>query len=67
MMLVVYFLFCLLVSNVFLTLPCFIISGEDEAVVNDARYDTCSRNVYNYDSLKGLVDMTRRADHIICE
>lgn len=39
--------------------------GVDEAVVVDARDDSCSRNVYNYDNLKDAVKMTRDAQHII--
>ncbi|KAJ9592511.1 hypothetical protein L9F63_015828 [Diploptera punctata] len=35
------------------------------AKVNDARYDTCSRNVYRYDDLKDAIELTRVRDHFI--
>lgn len=41
--------------------------GREIAVVNSARYDTGSRNVYRYDDLKDAVVMTRKQDHFICE
>lgn len=41
--------------------------GREVAVVNSARYDTGSRNVFRYDDLKDAVVMTRKQDHFICE
>lgn len=41
--------------------------GRELAVVNSARYDTGSRNVFRYDDLKDAVVMTRKQDHFICE
>ncbi|CAG2059249.1 unnamed protein product, partial [Timema podura] len=40
--------------------------GKKRAKVLDARYDTCSRNVYRYDDLRDSVKMTRVKDHFIC-
>jgi hypothetical protein len=37
------------------------------ARVVDARYDTCSRNVFLHDDLKDAVEMTKVLDHFICE
>lgn len=42
-------------------------SGEKRAVVVDARYDSCSRNVFGYDDLKDAVKMSRVRDHFICK
>nr|CAD7400088.1 unnamed protein product [Timema cristinae] len=39
--------------------------GKKRAKVLDARYDTCSRNVYRYDDLRDSVKMTRVKDHFI--
>ncbi|XP_069682724.1 DNA-directed RNA polymerases I and III subunit RPAC1 isoform X1 [Periplaneta americana] len=39
--------------------------GKKKAKVLDARYDTCSRNVYRYDDLKDAVRMGRVRDHFI--
>ncbi|KYM99314.1 PREDICTED: DNA-directed RNA polymerases I and III subunit RPAC1 [Cyphomyrmex costatus] len=36
-----------------------------EARVKNARYDSCSRNVYRYDQLKNCVEMSRVKDHFI--
>ncbi|KYN14083.1 PREDICTED: DNA-directed RNA polymerases I and III subunit RPAC1 isoform X2 [Trachymyrmex cornetzi] len=36
-----------------------------EARVKNARYDSCSRNVYRYDQLKNCVEMSRIKDHFI--
>nr|CAD7576256.1 unnamed protein product [Timema californicum] len=41
--------------------------GKKRAKVLDARYDTCSRNVYRYDDLRDSVKMTRVKDHFICK
>lgn len=41
--------------------------GKDVAVVNSARYDTGSRNVFRYDDLKDAVITTRKQDHFICK
>lgn len=38
---------------------------EKEAVVKNARYDGCSRNVYRYDDLKDVVSMNKISDHFI--
>jgi len=35
------------------------------AVVKNARYDGCSRNVYRYDDLKDVVSMNKISDHFI--
>ncbi|CAF4911070.1 unnamed protein product [Pieris macdunnoughi] len=35
------------------------------AYVKDARYDSCSRNVYRYDSIKNSVILSRIRDHFI--
>lgn len=37
------------------------------AVVNDARYDTSSRNVFRHEDLKDAVIMTKIQDHFICK
>ena len=41
--------------------------GRQYAVVNDARYDTGSRNVFRYEDLKDAVAMTKIQDHFICK
>jgi hypothetical protein len=43
------------------------VSGKKKARVLDARYDTCSRNVYRYEDLKDAVKMSRVKDHFICK
>jgi len=39
--------------------------GRKKAVVKNARYDTCSRNVYRYDDLKNCVELEKVKDHFI--
>lgn len=39
--------------------------GKKKAKVLDARYDTCSRNVYRYEDLKDAVKMGRIKNHFI--
>ena len=34
-------------------------------MVDDPRYDACSRNVYRHDDLKDAVTMTKKRDHFI--
>ncbi|GBP24305.1 DNA-directed RNA polymerases I and III subunit RPAC1 [Eumeta japonica] len=41
------------------------INSEGCAYVKEARYDTCSRNVYRYDKIKDAVIMSRIRDHFI--
>lgn len=41
------------------------IDDNDVAYVKDARYDTCSRNVYRYPQLAEAVTMSRIRDHFI--
>lgn len=41
------------------------IDENDTAYVKDARYDTCSRNVYRYPQLSDAVAMSRIRDHFI--
>lgn len=41
------------------------IDDNDVAFVKDARYDTCSRNVYRYPQLAEAVTMSRIRDHFI--
>lgn len=41
------------------------INKDGRAFVRDARYDTCSRNVYRYPQLKDAVAMDRVRDHFI--
>lgn len=41
--------------------------GKRQAYVADARYDTCSRNVFRYDDLRDAVVMSRIKDHFICK
>lgn len=43
------------------------IDSEGRAYVRDARYDTCSRNVYRYDEIKDAVVLSRVRDHFICK
>lgn len=38
-----------------------------EARVKNARYDSCSRNVFRYDDLKDAVQLSRVPDHFICK
>ncbi len=40
-------------------------STEKRAVVADARYDNCSRNVFRHDDLRDAVSMTKKRDHFI--
>lgn len=44
-----------------------IADGRRIAVVNDARYDTSSRNVLRYEDLKDTVIMSKIRDHFICK
>ncbi|ROT71154.1 DNA-directed RNA polymerases I and III subunit RPAC1 [Penaeus vannamei] len=39
--------------------------GKKVAKVADARNDACSRNVFQYDSIKDSVKLTRKPDHVI--
>ncbi|CAG9789355.1 unnamed protein product [Diatraea saccharalis] len=41
------------------------IDADGRARVNDARYDTCSRNVYRYEEIKDAVVLSRIRDHFI--
>ncbi|CAH0594285.1 unnamed protein product [Chrysodeixis includens] len=41
------------------------LDSEGKAYVQDARYDTCSRNVFRYDELKDAVILSRVRDHFI--
>lgn len=41
--------------------------GRKVAVVNNARYDTGSRNVYRYDDLKDAVILSKVQDYFICK
>ncbi|CAG9132875.1 hypothetical protein JYU34_018666 [Plutella xylostella] len=41
------------------------IDGEGRAFVKDARYDSCSRNVYRYDEIKDAVVLSRIRNHFI--
>lgn len=41
------------------------IDENGQAFVKDARYDTCSRNVYRYPHLKDAVQMSRIRNHFI--
>lgn len=43
------------------------VSGEDMAVVKDARRDTVSRECLRHDRFKGKVELGRVRDHFICE
>lgn len=40
-------------------------NGKRVAKVNDARNDSCSRNVFQHDNIKDAVKLTRKMDHII--
>jgi len=40
-------------------------NSQKVAVVKDARYDGCSRNVYRYEDLKDSVTMSKVSDHFI--
>jgi len=42
-------------------------SGEKRAVVIDARYDACSRNVFRHEDLKDAVRISRARNHFICK
>ena len=39
--------------------------SKKKAVVENARYDACSRNVYRHEDLKDAVTMTKKRDHFI--
>ncbi len=39
--------------------------AKKKAVVKDARYDTCSRNVYRHEDLKDAVTLSKVKDHFI--
>jgi len=39
--------------------------GHKVAVVESARYDSCSRNVFRHDDLKDSVQLTKKLDHFI--
>ncbi|KAI5631147.1 RNA polymerase rpb3/RpoA insert domain-containing protein [Phthorimaea operculella] len=41
------------------------IDSDGKAFVRDARYDTCSRNVFRYDEIKNDVILSRVRDHFI--
>lgn len=41
------------------------IDQQNKAFIKDARYDTCSRNVYRYPHLADSVEMSRIRDHFI--
>lgn len=41
------------------------IDSNDQAYVKDARYDTCSRNVFRYPHLADAVEVARIRDHFI--
>ncbi|CAH1637789.1 unnamed protein product [Spodoptera littoralis] len=41
------------------------IDSEGRAYVRDARYDTCSRNVYKYDEIRDAIILSRVRDHFI--
>jgi len=43
------------------------VTGEDKAVVKDARRDTVSREVLRHDRFKGKVELGRVRDHFICK
>jgi len=40
-------------------------NGKKVAKVGNARYDSCSRNVFQYESIKDSVKLTRKTDHVI--
>lgn len=57
-------------KDAFLLQKCFSpgvigIDENDVAYVKDARYDTCSRNVFRYPQLADAVEMSRIRDHYI--
>lgn len=39
--------------------------GKNVAKVRNARYDSCSRNVFQHENLKDSVKLTRKTDHVI--
>ncbi|XP_072929844.1 DNA-directed RNA polymerases I and III subunit RPAC1 [Epargyreus clarus] len=41
------------------------IDSDGQAFVQEARYDSCSRNVYRYDEIKDAVILSRIRDHFI--
>lgn len=43
------------------------IDSDGKAYVKDARYDTCSRNVFRYDEIKDSIVLSRVRDHFICK
>lgn len=43
------------------------IDSNGRAYVKEARYDTCSRNVFRYDEIKDAVILSRIRDHFICK
>lgn len=43
------------------------LDSNGKAHVRDARYDSCSRNVYRYDSIRDAVILSRIRDHFICK
>ncbi|CAH2258345.1 DNA-directed RNA polymerases I and III subunit RPAC1 [Pararge aegeria] len=46
--------------------PCVIgLDSDGRAFVRDARYDSCSRNVYRYDCIKDAVILSRIRNHFI--
>lgn len=42
------------------------IDSEGRAYVKDARYDTCSRNIYRHDDIKDAALLSRIRNHFIC-
>lgn len=42
-----------------------LVGAEKKAVVSDARYDGCSRNIYRHDDLKDSVELSKIRDHFI--
>ena len=44
-----------------------VVTGDDKAVVKDARRDTVSREVLRHDRFKGKVELGRVRDHFICK
>ena len=45
----------------------YVIIGEDEAFVENARLDTGSREVFRHDKLKDKVKLSRVRNHFICK
>lgn len=43
------------------------IGSDGKAYVKEARYDSCSRNVYRYDEIKDACVLSRVRDHFICK